>query len=67
MNIVAKIKKHFKIQKAFQVFYNVWTCIIESPTVEDYTANLEALRKFNAIAVKYVEKTWLVWREKLVS
>jgi hypothetical protein len=34
--------------------------VINSPTIKEYTKNLEALQKFYSIAVKYVEKTWLV-------
>jgi hypothetical protein len=67
MNVVAKTKKHFKTQEDFQAFYDAWTCVVDSLTLEDYKKNLEALRKFNFTAVSYVEKTWLVWREKLVS
>jgi hypothetical protein len=67
MNVVAKTKKHFKTNEAFQEFYEAWTLVIDSPTIEEYSKNLAALRKFHSAAVKYVEKTWLVWREKLVS
>ena len=67
MNVVAKTKKHFRTQEDFQAFYYAWTCVIDSPTLEDYAKNLNTFRKFNLTAVEYVEKTWLVWREKLVS
>jgi hypothetical protein len=68
MNVVAKTKKHFKVQEEFQSFFDAWTAVIDSPTLEDYTNNLKDLEdNHKPIAVKYVVKTWLVWREKIVS
>jgi len=60
MNVIAKTKKHFKTNKEFQAFYKAWTLVIDSPTIKEYTKNLKALQKFHLIAVKYVEKTWLI-------
>jgi hypothetical protein len=68
MNVVAKTKKHFKTQEEFQSFFDAWTAVLDSPTLEDYTNNLNDLEdKYRPIAVNYVVKTWLVWREKIVS
>jgi hypothetical protein len=66
MNVVAKTKKHFKDQDSFDAFYQAWRAVIESTTKEQYHENLQELRKHKAVAVKYIEKTWLVWREKIV-
>ena len=66
MNVVAKTKKHFKTQEDFDSFYEAWIACLDSQTLAQYVANLESLRKHKAVAVKYVEQTWLLWREKIV-
>jgi len=67
MNVVAKVKKNFKTQEEFDKFYTAWQVLTDARSFEDYQENLAALKKLNATAFKYVEKTWLVWREKIVS
>jgi hypothetical protein len=67
MNVVAKTKKHFKTQEEFDAFWKDWTAVIEATTLEEYEDKVKELRFHNKTAVKYIEKTWLVWREKIAS
>jgi hypothetical protein len=60
MNVVTKTKRHFKDQEAFDAFYSAWNAPINSLTLKTYNINLTELRKYKAVAVKYVENTWLV-------
>ena len=63
MNVVAKTKKHFKTKEMFDSFYIGWTAVIDSVSEEQYSeklAELQTPRKYLAIVVKYVVKTWLI-------
>jgi hypothetical protein len=66
MNVVAKCKRNLKTKEAFQEFYEAWSTVVESETLEAYDENLASFKKLNTTAVNYCVKTWLVWREKLV-
>jgi len=65
--VVAKTKRHFKKIEDWELFYEAWNAVINSITKEGYEEQLKQLRTHKAVAVEYVEKTWLVWREKIVS
>lgn len=51
------------------VFLEAWKFLIASPSEEAYKARLHAFLHggFPQGAVDYVVKTWLIWKEKLVS
>ena len=68
INVVVKTKKHFKTE-TYNAFYTAWTAVIDSVSEEEYIEKLAELQtqgRYPAIAVKYVVKTWLVWKEKIV-
>ena len=66
MNLVTKIKKHFKSQDDFDEFYSAWLKVLDSQSFGAYIDNLRDLKPLHTNAVKYVVNTWLVWREKIV-
>ncbi|RKF61431.1 hypothetical protein GcM3_156016, partial [Golovinomyces cichoracearum] len=67
MNVVARCKKCFKVQKEWDAFYTTWIKLIDSTTLEDVRKNFEVLCKHNNVAVKYIEKTWMIWKEKIFT
>ena len=67
MNVVAKTKKHFRTKESFQKWYGAWIAVVDSADEEQYTKNIETLRASGpAVAFSYIDKTWLLWREKIV-
>ncbi|KAI0996834.1 hypothetical protein K3495_g11350 [Podosphaera aphanis] len=67
MNVVAKTKRLFKDQETFDRFYDAWNAVMDSKSFGIYNSNVSNLQKHKLSAVKYVENTWLIWREKVVS
>ncbi|KAI0998776.1 hypothetical protein K3495_g9420 [Podosphaera aphanis] len=67
MNVVAKTKRLFSDQETFNRFYDAWNAVIDCESFEIYNSNVSNLQKHKLSAVKYVENTWLIWREKVVS
>jgi hypothetical protein len=51
----------------WEAFLKDWALLLASATEEEYTLNLTQFRKHEPAAVKYVEDTWLIWKEKLVN
>ena len=69
INVVAKTKKHFKTKEMFDLFYTAQTTVINSVSEEQYSkklAELQTFRKYLAIVVKYIVKTQLIQKEKIV-
>ncbi|RKF61426.1 PKS-NRPS hybrid synthetase, partial [Golovinomyces cichoracearum] len=50
MNVVARCKKYFKVQKEWDAFYTTWIKLIDSTTLEDVRKNFEVLCKHNNVA-----------------
>ncbi|KAI0999282.1 hypothetical protein K3495_g8918 [Podosphaera aphanis] len=67
MNVVAKTKRLFKDQETFDRFYDAWNAVMDSESFGIYNSKVSNLQKHKLSAVKYVENTWLIWREKVVS
>jgi hypothetical protein len=79
MNVLAKCKKHFPgpirlddgkyvRHPHFQAFLASWNGLLASTSEESYNAWLCTMQvQFPALAMSYVENTWLLWKEKLVA
>jgi hypothetical protein len=48
-------------------FLKDWASLLDSPSWDEYTSRLAQFRTHRKVPVAYVEKTWLVWKEKLVK
>ena len=48
-------------------FLKDWALLLDSSSYDEYTSRLVQFRTHQKVAVAYVEKTWLVWKEKLVK
>jgi hypothetical protein len=48
-------------------FLKDWALLLDSGTEEEYTSRLTKFRIHKDAAVKYIEDTWLKWKEKLVK
>jgi hypothetical protein len=64
MNVVKNCKKHFTTKKQWDEFYAVWQ-IAEMLRITRRTC--EYYRGKPHLPVEYLERTWLIWKEKLVS
>ncbi|KAN0083637.1 hypothetical protein V8E54_002725 [Elaphomyces granulatus] len=53
---VAKCKRNLKTKEAFQEFYEAWSTVVESETLEAYEENLASFKKLNTKAVNYCVK-----------
>jgi hypothetical protein len=67
-NVLARCKRHFSSAEDWEEFFRVWRNLLASATPESYT---EALGEFRAqyprsLALAYLEKTWLPYKESLV-
>ena len=67
MNVVANCKKHFKFKEDWDEFFEFWLKLIDSSTSGVYCNNVNYFKKFPEKAVLYCEKTWLLYKEKIVS
>ena len=67
MNVVKNCKKHFYTQEQWDRFYSTWQALLNSRTEDEYDETLEKLQVFLIKPVGYLERTWLPWKEKLVS
>lgn len=67
MNVVKNCKKHFATAEVWERFYSTWQVVLNSRTEAEYDVHLENLRTYLKVPVEYLEKTWLKWKEKLVS
>jgi MULE transposase domain len=77
MNILANCRKHFPSDKKqgdtitidpkWEDFLKDWSLLLNSSTRLEYAARLAKFRIHSAVAVSYVEDTWLKWKEKLVK
>jgi hypothetical protein len=80
MNVLAKTKKYFpplirvlgqqpQRHPSFEAFLKEWEKLLKASTLEEFQARLDTFQNGNhpRAAVDYAIKTWLVWKEKLVS
>jgi MULE transposase domain len=78
MNILAKTKQFFPAptrqngsyshHPSFQAFLSDWNTLLNSPTEQEYTRKLQAMRNIHpARAIRYITDTWLIWKENLIS
>jgi hypothetical protein len=67
MNVLKNCKKHFNTKEEWDTFYTAWHKVLNSRTTEQYDENLLKLQGFPWEPVQYLEDTWLIWKEKLVS
>jgi hypothetical protein len=67
INVVKNCKKHFWTKEEWDRFYAAWQSLLNSRIDEEYNGNLEKLHMYPIEPIKYLESTWLVWKEKLVS
>jgi hypothetical protein len=77
MNVLSQCKKHFpgalkidgiwKRHPTFTTFLAQWNQLLRCSTEDGYQHALDEFRRQNPPqAVSYCERTWLVWKEKLV-
>jgi hypothetical protein len=67
MNVVKNCKKAFITKEEWEEFYTAWHAVLNSRTMEAYNENVLKLQRFPWEPVQYLEDTWLIWKEKLVS
>jgi len=67
MNVLKNCKKHFNTKEEWEAFYIAWHGVLNSRNTEEYKKNLLKLLNFPWEPVQYLEDTWLIWKEKLVS
>ena len=69
-NVVARCKRYFRSDEAWDEFFQAWGALLRSATVDAY---FEALGDFRVCfagapqAVAYLERTWLPYKESLIK
>jgi hypothetical protein len=82
MNILANCRKYFLgdlkdlrqtspqgyiTNPKWESFLKDWLALLGAFTKDKYNTQLQSFCKYPNSVVKYVESTWLIWKEKLVK
>ncbi|XP_052627581.1 protein FAR-RED IMPAIRED RESPONSE 1-like [Lactuca sativa] len=69
-NVLANCKKHFPHTEEFDIFMSSWNNVAYSTSKTIFEHNwgeFELFYQTKKVAIKYIKKTWLPWKEKFVS
>jgi hypothetical protein len=66
-NILTHLRKQFATMELWTSFMDDWNQLVHSMNEAEFTDNLKKLRlTHTAIVVDYLEKTWLIYKERFV-
>ena len=66
-NLVAKTKNHFATKRDFDEFLTDWQMLVSSIDRETFNTHWTNIKEsYDALIVKYLEDTWIVYKEKFV-
>ncbi|XP_052620945.1 protein FAR-RED IMPAIRED RESPONSE 1-like [Lactuca sativa] len=69
-NVLANCKKHFPHTEEFDIFMSSWNNVAYSTSKTIFEHNwgeFELFYQTKKVAIEYIKKTWLPWKEKFVS
>ena len=67
-NIFAKQRKAFSTLDAWEEFVQAWNGLVAATTIVGYESKLASMHvAFPVVSIRYLDYTWLVYKEKFVS